>query len=228
MYNTQSLRRTSGGMDLGIISFFGTGVSSALLLRSSLGGKWRDKEQRFGCCGKKKEKREEDDLYLGSGGGGSNRRERDANAALSHAPPGTCLRGFALLTHVTVVANYLLGLLFALTAGSRIYYYFGTYCFTFSILWMVVAYAGWILVRVYRDAAAATYGKEILHNNGICASLWRELFATPMNYSRLGPGNNYNNQYYDEGEEEEDEEDEEIDEELRALYDGPKMGYSNA
>mmetsp|Transcript_41918 Transcript_41918/g.75541 ORF Transcript_41918/g.75541 Transcript_41918/m.75541 type:complete len:296 (-) Transcript_41918:102-989(-) len=213
LYNSFHLR-SSGGFDLGVASFFGSGISSSLLLRSSLGGRCYDRNRRCGCCGEKTEKENDEvDVY----GRKSNRRDD----APSYAPPGKRLRAFAVLTQVTVVANYLLGVLFAFTAGSRVYVYFATYCFIFSLLWAIVAFSGWVLVGVYREAVGRAYGEEFLNGpsrpgRGL---LWGCLVA--LTNRSAGDGAEVDNSYYH------DEEDDMIDDELRALYEG-RGGYTNA
>ncbi len=219
IYNTWYLRTTNGaGMDLGIFSFLGTIISSAWLLHASLGGKWYDEEQRLGCFGKLKKKGDNDDFLFG----GNARRGKDADAASKHCPPGKCLRIYVIMTQVVVVANYLLGLLFALTAGRRVYVYFATYCFTFSLLWISVAFAGWVIVEFYRNAVSFSYGKDQMDSGRDCGGLlWKNInslrdyvFGAPDYYDDGG--------YSDDGFEDDDEE--EIDDELKALFKG--SGYS--
>mmetsp|Transcript_3041 Transcript_3041/g.6669 ORF Transcript_3041/g.6669 Transcript_3041/m.6669 type:complete len:299 (+) Transcript_3041:96-992(+) len=213
-YNTFHLRNSSGGFDLGLVSFFGSGISSVLLLRSALGGKCHDRNQRFGCCGEKEvnENNVEVDVY---GIRKLNRRRDDATPI--HAPPGTSLRAFVAMTQATVVANYLLGILFALTAGTRVYVYFATYCFIFSLLWLMVAYAGWVLISVYREAVGRTYGEEVLNGPRQRTGLCRGCLIALTNRSAYSE--TVDDNYYDE--------EDDIDDELRALYEG-RGGYTNA
>lgn len=49
------------------------------------------------------------------------------------------------VSHVLVTINYLLGVVFAFTVGTVIYWRFGIYCFSFSILWGYIAYQCWKL-----------------------------------------------------------------------------------
>jgi hypothetical protein len=49
-------------------------------------------------------------------------------------------------SHVLVFLNYCLGVLFAFTVGSHIYYIFGTYCIIFSGLWGFVSFRGFTLM----------------------------------------------------------------------------------
>jgi hypothetical protein len=48
-------------------------------------------------------------------------------------------------SHVLVCLNYCLGVLFAYTVGSNVYYNFGGYCLVFSGLWGYVAFKGFML-----------------------------------------------------------------------------------
>lgn len=206
IYNTYHLRNGSGGgFDLGVFSFFGTGVSSALLLRSALGGK---------CCGGREEKKDanesdEVDIY----GTNSKRDQSVDRTSIMHSPPGKNLRAFAVLTQLTVVANYMLGTLFAFTAGPRIYVYFATYCVIFSLIWLMVAYIGWVLLRLYKEAVIRTHGENIM--KGPPSSLFRSAFLALTNLSGVQSN-------YDDDEEEEDD----VNEELRSLYEG-RGTYSN-
>lgn len=214
--NTYHLRK-SGGLDLGIVSFFGSGLSAALLLRSSLGGKWYDKNQKYGCFGKRGDA-DDDNLYLGSSSG---RKSADDGNNNKHSPPGRSLRVFVVVTQMGVVCNYLLGLLFALTAGTHVYVFFATYCSIFSVLWLILCYAGFVLVKVFREAVGSTYGEEALNDGKpgrrrvTCV---RRLLLSLVDRSVVGA----QEQHY------EDEEDDEIDQELMALVE-EKNGncYSN-
>jgi hypothetical protein len=210
LLNTYHLRK-NGGLDLGIISFFGSGLSSALLLRSSLGGKWYDSNQRFGCFGKRGDNVDDDDLYLSSSSGRNNK-----NIPSKHSPPGQALRIFVVISQLTVVCNYLLGLLFACTAGNRVYVYFATYCSIFLVLWIVVCYVGFVLVKVYRKAV----GEEVLNNdrNESSVSLLRRLLLLLVNIMvvrETEPRSHY------------EEEEEEIEQELMALCENNGTTYSN-
>lgn len=194
LYNTYHLRNGPGGFDLGVFSFFGSGVSSALLLRSALGGKC--------CCGEEKVDKSEDvDNY------GIRRPNQTTDRALTHAPPGKCLRAFVALTHLTVAANYMLGILFAFTAGPRIYIYFASYCVIFSLLWLVAAYAGLVLMRLYREAVVRAFGKDV---KGPPSSLFRSAFGALTNLSEIQSS-------YDDDDEEDDNM---VNAELRLLYEG--------
>ncbi|KAL3799401.1 hypothetical protein ACHAW5_010073 [Stephanodiscus triporus] len=196
LFNTLHLRRNSGGFDLGVVSFFGSGVSSSFLLRSASGGKCCDRNQNLGCCGKKDGSESRDD-------------------ATSHAPPRMYLRAFVVLTQLTVAANYMLGILFSFTAGNRVYVYFATYCFIFSLIWLIVAYAGWVLVAVYTGAVARVYGEEVLNSPPRIGLFRAALIALTNRSARQA----ISNSYY--------EEEDDIDDELRALYEG-RGGYMNA
>jgi hypothetical protein len=223
LLNTYHLRK-SGGFDLGIVSFFGSGLSSALLLRSSLGGKWYDKNQKYGCCGKRGDADDEDDLYLGSNSG---RKSSDGNnnnntASKQHSPPRRALRVFVVVTQFAVVCNYLLGLLFAFTAGKQVYVYFATYCSIFTMLWLIVCYAGFVLVKVYREAVGKAYGEDALNDGksagrrgGSCVR--RLLLSLVQRSVGTAPAPR---KYYEE-------DDDEIDQELMALVEDNGNRYSN-
>ena len=136
-------------MDLGIISFLGTMVSASCLLRRSVLP--TTKSVGYCCCCRE----------VGGGGGmmiGSNDENNNHNIIHhTHAPPGKCLRTFTILTQLTVVANYVLGILFAFTAGGAdhnnvVYIYFATYCTIFALLWLLAAYVGWVIITVYKEA----------------------------------------------------------------------------
>lgn len=59
-------------------------------------------------------------------------------------------------SHVLVTLNYLLGVAFAFSAGTVIYWRFGIYCITFSILWGYAAYQGWKLGVLVVDLIDST------------------------------------------------------------------------
>lgn len=207
LYNTRHLMIKHGGFDMGVFSFLGSGASSAFLLRSSLGGRW--------CCRPRRTDAPKDDDVADVYGRLSNGRHDDA--APNHAPPGEFLRAFAVLTQLAVVANYMLGILFAFTAGSRVYVYFATYCFVFSILWSIAAFSCWVLITVYREAVRRAYGDEYINGPPRPRSrglLWRCLVCL-MNRSTAG-------QYASNGvtEDEDDYREDDIDDELRALVEG--------
>ena len=242
LYNTYHLRKKSAdgeGFDLGIISFMGSGLSSILLLRSALGGKCYDRKRKCGCFGKKKQKdnadnsnnNEEEDVLYGISRRSKNRKRNDidvddaSNSPKDHSPPGKWLRIFAVTTHLVVVANYMLGLLFSLTAGRRVYVYFGSYCFIFVLLWLTVAYSGWILVSVYRGALGRAFGKEYLEprrRTSLLRSCLLYLTSLSSNHQQPPPTGGYSNvrdnEYYEQ------EYEDEIDDELMALTEG--RGYT--
>ena len=245
LYNTYHLRKSSAdgeGFDLGIISFAGSAFSSILLLRSSLGGgRCYDRTQKCGCFGKKNKKDNENDsnnddteeegVLYGINRRSKNRKRNDiddedaSSSPKDHSPPGKWLRIFAVTTHLVVVANYMLGLLFSLTAGRRVYVYFGTYCFIFALLWLIVAYSGWILVSVYRGALARAFGKEYLEprrRTSLLRSCLLYLTSLSSNHQQLPPTGGYSNvrdnEYYEQ------EYEDEIDDELMALTEG--RGYT--
>lgn len=231
-YNTIGLR-SSGGFDLGVASFLGSGASSVRLLRSSQGGKCYDRNRKFGCFGKKDEKdidddNEEDevDMYGIRKSNNSRGRRDDNNDPADHTPPSKRLRVFAALTQGAVVANYMLGMLFAFTAGTRVYIFFATYCFLFSMLWLIVAFSGWVLVAFYREALRREYGEEILYppqsRLGGRGLFWGCLvYLTNRANGHSGAEADNDTNYDDDDDEEEDD----IDEELRALYEGGS-GYT--
>ena len=194
LFNTYHLRNGPGEFDLGVFSFFGSGVSSALLLRSALGGK---------CCRRKKHMVQSEgvDNY------GIRRPNQITDRALTHEPPGKCLRAFVALTHLTVAANYMLGILFAFTAGQRIYVYFATYCVIFSLLWLVAAYVGLALMRLYREAVERAFGKDVkVPPSSVFSVLGALTYLSGTQSS------------YDEEDDEED--DNTVNAELRLLYEG--------
>ena len=121
-------------------------------------------------------------------------------------------------TQLIVVANYLLGLLFAMTAGRQIYVYFASYCFIFSTLWFLAATTSWILLGAYREAIRSTYGDEFVNKRSKSRFGFVACCSCILSYwvGRLQRGNEDMN---------EAEDDDEPDEELRALYSG--RGYSN-
>ena len=126
-------------MDLGIISFLGTMVSASCLLRRSVLPTM--KSVGYCCCCR--------------GGGMIESNNNDHIIHHTHTPPGKCLRTFTILTQLTVVANYVLGILFAFTAGGAdhgVYIYFATYCTIFALLWLLAAYVGWVIITVYKEA----------------------------------------------------------------------------
>ena len=138
------------GFDLGIVSFFGAAVSSAWLLYSTLrGGK---------ICNfvKKTAKDETGDNHARvgreNGNGDKDGNEEGVDMPLGHSPPGACLRSFTLVAHLFVAVNYLLGFVIALTSASGIRVSFAIYCFIFTILWSISAYAFWVLIGAYRSA----------------------------------------------------------------------------
>lgn len=196
LYNTYHLRSGSGGgFDLGVFSFFGSGVSSALLLCTL---------KPCDCCGRKGVDKED------KVDNGIRTPNKTMDRVQSHAQPGQCLRAFVVLTHLTVAANYMLGILFAFTAGPRIYVYFATYCVIFALLWLIVAYAGCLLMRLYRESVRRVYGEDI----NPPFSLMRSALVALTNLSEI-------QRRYDEDEEEVD-----VNEELRSLYEG-SGSYSN-
>ena len=243
LYNTYHLRKNSAdgeGFDLGIISFMGSGLSSILLLRSALGGKCYDRKQKCVCFGKKKQKDnadnssnndDEEDVLYGISRRSKNRKRNDidvdddaSSSPKDHSPPGKWLRIFAVTTHLVVVANYMLGILFSLTAGRRVYVYFGSYCFIFTLLWLIVAYSGWILVSVYRGALRRAFGKEYMEpkqRTSLLRSCLLYLTSLSSNHQQPPTGaysNVRDNDYYHQ------EEEDEIDDELMALTEG--RGYT--
>ena len=222
--NTLHLRKNSedgkSGLDLGVVSFLGSALSSLLLLRCSLGGKCYDRKQTFGCFGKKKVK----------GNNNDNDDDDDTSSNSSprdHSPPGNWLRWFAVLTQLAVAANYMLGVLFAMTAGTHIYIYFGTYCFLFSLLWLAVAYTCFVLVYVYRKALGRAYGFDFLEPRNRISLLRSVLLFLTSSGVVETPGldrgsrraGNSNGYYEDE------EMGDDIDEELLALTSG--RGYTD-
>eukprot|EP00956_Cyclotella_meneghiniana_P014780 scaffold22285_cov70-Cyclotella_meneghiniana.AAC.12 len=84
MYNTRHLRRTNKkALDLGIVSFFGTALSSLCMLRMSYGG------TMLFCCkrrGKMTTNNEQDDgYYLDS-------HRKSSRDVVDHSPPGEAIR----------------------------------------------------------------------------------------------------------------------------------------
>jgi hypothetical protein len=109
--------------------------------------------------------------------------------------------------------------------------YFASYCFTFSILWLITAVSCWVLLGAYRESIRMTYGDEFVNkaskNRFGCISLCSCLLSycnRRLSNGQRDPPTNTN----DEDGVDEDEEDDDIDPELRALYEGPgKRGYVN-
>lgn len=131
-----------------------------------------------------------------------------------------------LKTQLMVVLNYLLGLLFALTAGKQVYIYFASYCSIFSILWLLIAVLCWNVLGTYREAIRLTHGDEYISKkskNGFsCVFLCNRLLA--YCYRKLTARQHHTN----DDELNEDNDEDEIDDELRALYASPgKRGYLN-
>ncbi|KAL7513911.1 hypothetical protein ACHAXN_012876 [Cyclotella atomus] len=214
MYNTFHLRKSNeNALDLGIFSFAGTAVSSLFMLRMALGGTF------FVCCKKRKSSgnNEDDGIYLEKG--------KKKTGDVDHSFPGGCLRLFTLMTQLIVMVNYLLGLLFAMTAGKKVYIYFATYCSIFSILWLVIAISSWNVLGAYRESVRSAFGDEFINKksrsrHGVLACLlaycYRRLTAGKQ---KAGGGEN-------DDEMNEDEENDEIDDELKALY-GSGKRYLN-
>ena len=130
-------------MDLGIISFLGTMVSASCSLRRSVLPTM--KSVGYCCC------------CRGGGRGMIESNNNNHNHIIhhTHTPPGKCLRTFTILTQLTVVANYVLGILFAFTAGGAdhgVYIYFASYCTIFALIWLLAAYVGWVIITVYKEA----------------------------------------------------------------------------
>ncbi|KAL9182860.1 hypothetical protein ACHAXT_004139 [Thalassiosira profunda] len=194
-YNTYHLRH-SGGFDLGVASFLGSGTSSLLLLRSSLGGRWRNPDRRYGCWTKQREV-----------GGVHGIAPGDAPI---HKPPGKYLRAFAAVTQVLVAANYGLGVMFAFTAGKHVYIYFATYCVLFAILWLLAAVAGWVLISAYREAVRRTYGDEAVDGppRQSCVR-WVLIALTQRSMGHTGAAIRTGD-YFDDEEEEDDRVDDEL------------------
>ena len=156
-----------------------------------------------------------------------------------HTPPGKCLRTFTLLTQLTVVANYMLGLLFAFTAGEHVYIYFASYCTIFVHLWLLASYVGWVIVTVYKEAVIHEYGEDdevvetnqLRRNSSIGQQLRNLLIAWIMN------NNNNSNHHHHQSKNERQQqhyndknkinyyEEDDIDDELLAILKG-QGGYS--
>ncbi|KAL7553533.1 hypothetical protein ACHAWF_016843 [Thalassiosira exigua] len=220
VHNTLGHLRFQDGFDLGVFSFFGSGVSSALLLRSASGGTFRC----FDCLRRgKKDDGDDDDEELDAYG--IPKRPRDDLPA-RHAPPRRCLRLFALLTHLIVSANYALGTVFAFAAGNEVYVYFAAYCVAFGLLWLVAAGATWTLVSSYRESVRRVYGDEVV--DGPPPPPWRRGGAVRAALIFLagraagGAASAAGGGGYCDGEAEEEDD---IDDELRALYEG-RGGYT--
>jgi hypothetical protein len=180
-----------------------------------------DSNQRCGCFGTRQDADDNtDDLYLGN----SRKSAENNSNNTKHSPPGYILRIFIVATQVIVVCNYLLGLLFACTAGKQVYVYFATYCSIFAVLWLVVSYVGFALVKVYREALANTYGEEVLNegkNSSVGrggSSLVRRLLLMLVNRQQTTSSSASRNYY---------EEEDEIDQELLALCESNGNTYSN-
>jgi hypothetical protein len=50
------------------------------------------------------------------------------------------------MSHLLVSANYAVGVLYALKIGPKPLYRFGTYCATFTIIWLALANYSWRLI----------------------------------------------------------------------------------
>lgn len=258
MLNTIHLRRNNsnantadqgggGGMmmmDLGLISFFGTGVSASCLLRKSSRSVFSAAAvlpttmiaKYCSCC-----RRTTTNTGVASSGMIEHNDNKTTIPHHLHTPPGKCLRTFTLLTQLTVVANYMLGLLFAFTAGEHVYIYFASYCTIFVHLWLLALYVGWVIVTVYKEAVIHEYGEDdevvetnqLRRNSSIGQKLRNLLIAWIMN-------NNNSNRHQSKTERQQqqqqqqhykdinkinyDEEDD-IDDELLAILKG-QGGYS--
>jgi hypothetical protein len=248
MLNTIHLRRNNsnaggggGGMmmmDLGLISFFGTGVSASCLLRNSSRSVFSAAaaaaavlHKYCSCCRR---------TTTNTGVISSDMVEHNNNKTTIphhlHTPPGKCLRTFTLLTQLTVVANYMLGLLFAFTAGEHVYIYFASYCTIFVHLWLLASYVGWVIVTVYKEAVIHEYGEDdevvetnqLRRNSSIGQQLRNLLIAWIMN------NNNSNHhqsktvrqqQHYNDKNKMNYDEEDDIDDELLAILKG-QGGYS--
>ena len=102
------------------------------------------------------------------------------------------------------------------------YVYFATYCSIFSALWMCTCYAGFAVVKAYREAVGIAYGEEALNDGKSSArrvSCLRRVLLILVNRSAI-PSTSTS---YDD----DDDEDDEIDQELMALVDDKGTRYSN-
>ena len=187
IYNTQHLQRHGGGFDLGCLSFGGTSVSSLMLLRCANGNR---------LC-KRKEKDDDDEV---DGGG--------VDYASKHSVPSVHLRTFAVATQVAVAANYLLGIVFAFKAGSRVYVYFASYCSVFSLLWIFTSMSTWVMIQLYRESIRQSFGDDMLRTPRRRGCLYWILINTQGIREKPIFGD--------------EQEEDVIDDELRALYEGSR------
>jgi len=129
------------GTDLGIFSFFGSGLSSAYLY-------YRTK------CVNETSSGNSDDAS------GSRSSRRGSRIEQDFKPIGIWGRRLIVATYWIVSANYALGVFFAFNIGDSVLVYFATYCIIFTILWMMVALIGWMLIGRTMNLVISSIGEE--------------------------------------------------------------------
>ena len=120
MYNTRHLRRTNvKALDLGIVSFFGTALSSLCMLRMAYGG------TLFFCCKRRGKimttNNEQNDGYYLEG------HRKSSRDVVDHSPPGCFLQRFTLMVrtqNIYGVLNVILHLRVAVYVCRSNYYLF--------------------------------------------------------------------------------------------------------
>lgn len=115
--------RNMDGVDLGIVSFFGSGVASTYVY------------YRTKCANESRNRRNE-----ASGSRRGDRIEQDFK------PIGIWGRRLIVLTYWIVCANYMLGAWFAFHISDSVLVKFAVYCIVFTVLWMMIALIGWMLI----------------------------------------------------------------------------------
>jgi hypothetical protein len=85
---------------------------------------------------------------------------------LSRSSTIPCLtRALVTASHVMVCLNYMLGILFAFTVGTTIYYSFATYCIVFTGLWAYIVYRGYTMLATLQrlnEEARLTQEQDML------------------------------------------------------------------
>jgi len=130
-----------GGVDLGIFSFFGSGVSSAYLY-------YRTKFVNDSSSGNRED------------ASGTRNGRSDSRIEQDFKPIGACGRVVIVATYWIVCANYLLGVLIAFNIGATVMVSLAVYCIVFTILWMMIALIGWMLIGRTMNLVISTIEEE--------------------------------------------------------------------